>query len=75
MALLKYRAFNKMLKEVKTQKELEKLAESFKKVYNERLSAYGVTDASQLDEEQLAEFLEGMKSYKKNKQTNETTKF
>jgi hypothetical protein len=69
MALLKYRAFNKMLKEVKTQKELEKLAESFKKVYNERLSAYGVTDASQLDEEQLAEFLEGMKSYRK-KQTN-----
>jgi len=62
-----------MLKEVKTQKELEKLAEAFKKVYNERLSAYGVSDASLLDEEQLAEFLEGMKSYRKNKQTNETT--
>lgn len=69
MALLKFRAFNKMLKEVKTQKELEKLAESFKKVYNERLSAYGVTDASQLDDEQLSEFLEGMKSYRK-KQSN-----
>ena len=69
MSLLKYRAFNKMLKEVKTQKELSKLAEAYKKVYLERLSAYGVSDASLLNDEQLSEFLEGMKSYRK-KQTN-----
>lgn len=69
MALLKYRAFNKMLKEVKAERELQTKAEAYKKVYTERLAAYGVSDASQLDEEQLSEFLEGMKSYRK-KQSN-----
>jgi hypothetical protein len=65
MALMKYRAFNKMLKEIKTQKDSEKKAEDYKKVYLERLSAYGVKDASELDDVQLSEFLEGMKSYRK----------
>ena len=65
MGLLKYRAFNKMLKEVKTQKESEKKALEYKKVYMERLGAYGVSDASELNDEQLAEFLDGMKSYRK----------
>lgn len=65
MALLKFRAFNRMLKEVKSQKALEKKAEEYKKVYLERLSAYGVKDASELDDNQLSEFLDGMKSYRK----------
>jgi hypothetical protein len=65
MALLKFRAFNKMVKEVKLQKESEKKAEEYKKVYLERLNAYGVKDASELNDEQLTEFLDGMKSYRK----------
>ena len=65
MPLLKFRAFSKMLKEVKTDKDLSNKAEAYKKVYLERLSTYGVTDASHLDDEQLTEFLEGMKTYRK----------
>lgn len=65
MGLLKYRAFNKMIKEIKTQKESEKKANEYKKVYMERLNAYGVSDPSQLDDNQLTEFLEGMKTYRK----------
>jgi hypothetical protein len=64
MALLKYRAFNKMIKEIKAQKESQKKAEGYKKVYLEKLNSYGVTDASQLSDEQLSEFLEGMKTYR-----------
>jgi hypothetical protein len=65
MALLKFRAFNKMVKEIKSQKESEKKAEEYKKVYLERLTSYGVKDASELTDEQLSEFLDGMKSYRK----------
>jgi len=69
MALLKFRAFTKMLKEVKTQKASESKATEYKKAYLEKLSGYGVKDASELDDEKLSEFLESMKAYR-NKQTN-----
>jgi adenylate kinase family enzyme len=65
MGLLKFRAFNKMLKEIKSEKDFQKRAEEYKKVYLERLTAYGAKDASELNDEQLDEFLEGMKSYRK----------
>lgn len=65
MPLLKFKAFSKMLKEVKTDRDLSSKAEAYKKVYLERLNTYGVTDASHLDDEQLTEFLEGMKTYRK----------
>ena len=65
MGLMKYRAFNKMIKEIKSQKESEKKALEYKKVCMERLGAYGVSDVSELNDEQLSEFLEGMKSYRK----------
>jgi hypothetical protein len=72
MGLLKFRAFNKMIKEIRVQKKSQKLAEEYKKIYLEKLNAYGVTDASQLNDEQLSEFLEGMKTYRqKNNIKNE----
>jgi hypothetical protein len=70
MSLMKFRAFNKVRREIKEQKLKEKNAIEFKKAFLENLSKYGADDASQLDDMQLAEFLETMKNYKKN-QTNE----
>jgi hypothetical protein len=68
MSLMKFRAFNKIRSEVKEQKLREANANGFKKAFLENLEKYGAADASELDEEQLAEFLEIMKSYKiKNK--------
>jgi hypothetical protein len=64
MALLKYRTFAKLRNEAKEQKLRETAAQNFKKVFNENLSKYGAKDPSELDEEQLTEFLETMKSYK-----------
>lgn len=64
MALLKYKAFSKMLKELKIQKEADDKASEYKKIYLEKLKAYGVTDAAHLNDEQLSEFLEGMKTYR-----------
>ena len=64
MSLMKFRAFNKIRKEVKEQKIREASANSFKTAFLETLSKYGATDASELDDMQLAEFLEAMKSYK-----------
>ena len=64
MSLMKFRAFNKIRKEVKEQKIKEASANGFKKAFLENLEKYGATDASELDDMQLAEFLEAMKSYK-----------
>ena len=61
---MKFRAFSKMVKEIKAQKESQTKAEKYKKIYLERLKSYGVSDASELNDEQLSEFLEGMKSYR-----------
>jgi hypothetical protein len=66
MALLKYRAFDKMRREVKEQKLKETEANRYKKFYLETLQNYGVTDASELDDERLAEFLDIVKNYRKN---------
>lgn len=72
MALLKFKQFSKMLGEVKAEKSKQKAANEYKKAYMEKLQTYGVSDASELDEEKLTEFLEGMKSYKqKNNISNE----
>lgn len=65
MALLKYRAFNKLRLEVKEQKVKEAAAAKYKKYYLDKLSEYGVKDASELDDDRLAEFLETLKSYRK----------
>lgn len=66
MSLLRFKAFSKMLSEYKIESARKKAAEEYKKVYMERLQNYGVSDASELDEEKLSEFLEGMKTYRKN---------
>lgn len=66
MSLMKFRAFNKIRREVKEQKLREASAEAFKKAFLENLSRYGAKDASELNDEQLAEFLETMKQYKNN---------
>jgi hypothetical protein len=72
MALLKYKQFSKMLGEIKSQKTKQKAANEYKKAYMEKLQTYGVSDASELDEDNLTEFLDGMKSYRqKNNITNE----
>ena len=72
MALLKFKQFSKMLGEVKSQKAKAKAANEYKKAYMEKLQSYGVSDASELDEDKLTEFLEGMKTYRqKNNITNE----
>lgn len=72
MALLKFKQFSKMLGEVKAEKAKQKAANEYKKAYLERLQTYGVSDASELDEEKLTEFLDGMKSYRqKNNIPNE----
>ena len=68
MALLKFKAFKKMLSEVKADKLREKAAKEYKKIYLEKLNSYGVSDASELNDEQLSEFLENLKSYKNKKQ-------
>lgn len=68
MALLKFKAFNKMLSEVKAQKIKENASKEYKKIYTEKLTAYGVSDASELTEEQLSEFLENLKNYRNKKQ-------
>ena len=67
MALLKFKAFTKDLKEAKLLKEREKQAEQYKKAYQENLGTYNVEDASQLTDEQLTEFLEKMKTYRSKK--------
>jgi hypothetical protein len=64
MGLLKFKAFNTMLKEIKSQKQSQKKADMYRKAYVEKLSTYGVKDASELDDSQLSEFLEYMKSYR-----------
>ncbi len=64
MGLLKYKDFNKMRAQIKEQKLKEKEAIKYKAAYKENLSKYGVSDASELDEEQLTEFLDSMKNYK-----------
>jgi hypothetical protein len=66
MALLKFKSFNKIRKEVKEQKLREKSADSFKTKFLENLSKYGAKDPSELDDEQLTEFLESMKNYRNN---------
>ena len=71
MSLMKFRAFNKIRKDVKEQKLREASAQEYKKNYLEKLSKYGVSDASELTEEQLIEFLDSMKTYKI-KNNNET---
>lgn len=64
MALLKFRAFSKMISEVKAEKAKQKAANEYKKAYMLKLSEYGVSDASELNDEQLSEFLDKMKSYR-----------
>lgn len=64
MSLMKFRAFNKVRNEAKENKLKEKNAIAFKAAFSENLSKYGAKDASELDEDQLAEFLEIMKTYK-----------
>jgi len=64
MALLKFKDFDKNRREIKEQKLREKNANNFKKAFLENLSKYGVSDASELDEDQLSEFMETMKQYK-----------
>jgi hypothetical protein len=64
MSLMKFRAFNKIRSDVKEQKLREANANGFKQAFLENLSKYGASDASELDDEQLAEFLEAMKMYK-----------
>ena len=71
MALLKYRTFDKMRREVKEQKIKETEANRFKKFYLETLQNYGVSDASELDDERLAEFLDVVKNYRKNNITEQ----
>lgn len=64
MALLKFKDFDKTRREVKEQKLRERQSNQFKKAFLENLGKYGVSDASELEEEQLAEFMETMKQYK-----------
>ena len=64
MALLKFKDFDKNRREIKEYKLRERNANAFKKVFLENLSKYGVSDASELDEDQLAEFMENMKKYR-----------
>jgi hypothetical protein len=71
MALLKYRTFDKMRREVKEQKIKETEANRYKKFYLETLQNYGVSDASELDDERLAEFLDVVKNYRKNNITEQ----
>lgn len=71
MALLKFKDFDRNRREVKEQKLRERQANQFKKAFLENLERYGVKDASELDEDQLAEFMETMKKYKI-KNNNET---
>lgn len=66
MALLKYRAFDKLRKEVKEQKVKEAAASKYKSFYLETLGKYGVSDASELDDQQLSEFLDTVKTYRQN---------
>ena len=70
MALLKFRNFNKIRSEAKEQKLREAAAEKFKKVFLENLSKYNAKDPSELNDEQLAEFLETMKNYKNSQNGN-----
>lgn len=71
MALLKYRTFDKMRREIKEQKLKETEAVKYKKFYTEKLTQYGVRDASELDDNQLAEFLDTVKNYRKNNITEQ----
>ena len=66
MSLLKFRAFDKMRREVKEQKLKETEANRYKKFYTETLQKYGAIDASELDEENLTQFLDSLKTYRKN---------
>lgn len=64
MALLKFRSFSKIRSDAKQQKLREAEAGKFKKVFLENLQKYGATDPSELNDEQLTEFLETMKTYR-----------
>jgi hypothetical protein len=71
MALLKFRTFEKLRREVKEQKIKESEANRYKKFYLETLQKYGVSDASELDDDRLSEFLDVVKNYRKNNITEQ----
>jgi hypothetical protein len=70
MALLKFKNFNKIRTEVKEQKLREASAEKFKKAFLENLQRFGAKDPSELNDDQLSEFLEIMKTYKNSQNGN-----
>jgi hypothetical protein len=70
MALLKFKAFEKVRLEAKAAKIKENAAKKYKTFYLKTLEEYGVKDASELDDDKLAEFLETVKNYRKINETN-----
>lgn len=64
MAILKFKDFKTVRNEAKLQKLKEKASNAFKKAYYEKLQEYGASDASELNDEQLSEFLEKLKTYR-----------
>lgn len=68
MSLLKFKAYNKLRNQVKEQKLKESNSKAFNKAFTENLAKYKAKDPSELDEDQLSEFLETMKQYKKSHQ-------
>jgi hypothetical protein len=66
MPLLRYKAFDRLRREVKEKKLKENEANRYKKFYLEILQQYGVSDASELPDDKLSEFLDSIKNYRKN---------
>jgi hypothetical protein len=64
MAILKFKQFRNVRNETKALKLKEKASKAFKEAYYAKLENYGAKDASELNDEQLTQFLEELKTYR-----------
>jgi hypothetical protein len=64
MALLKFKQFRNVRNEAIAIKLKEKASKAFKEAYYAKLEGFGAKDASELTEEQLAQFLDELKTYR-----------
>ena len=64
MAILKFKQFRNVRNETKATKLKEKASKAFKEAYYSKLESLGAKDASELNDEQLTQFLDELKTYR-----------
>jgi hypothetical protein len=64
MAILKFKQFRNVRNETKATKLKEKAEKAFKEAYYAKLESFGAKDASELNDDQLTQFLDELKTYR-----------